>query len=209
MNPLVDEKAPYVLVLIVSLLGWFLTNAVNEAGKTTLLSYDLRSYVEGGSPYLEVVVRNQSLGRVLRDAPIVLTCPQGACLTKANPKTRGAFATASSRSGSWSVALNPAPDVEAATTNSFTFTPEIPAGAELKAVIGLTDISVVPAIGFGMPARTSITPQLERGFSFRGWVFSNYFWIMVVGAVLCLGVFVRWVAALQKRKAEVVKDELV
>jgi hypothetical protein len=208
MNPLVDEKAPYVLVLLVSLLGWFLTSAVNEAGKTTLLSYDLYPYIADGSPYLEVVVRNQSLGRMLRDAPIVLTCPRAECLTQANPKTGGSFGTAIG-SGSWTVALNPAPEPDTPTAASFTFTPEIPAGGELRAVVGLVDIAVVPTISFGMPARTNITPQLERGFSIRGWIFSNYFWIMVVGAVLSFGIFLWWVAALQNKKAEVVKNELV
>lgn len=200
MSPFVDEKAPYALALLVTLLGWFLTNAVTEADKSVLISYDLAPFSSGDEDYLRLHVRNQSLSLAMRNIPIVVQCSSGQnCLTRENEMTRNSFAVPNAV-GSWRVRANPAPPPPDTTTNVLLFTPEIPARAELELILGHAKGTTQPSVSFELPAGTERTPQLERGYSIRGFIFQNWFWVLLAGGAALSVILVLWLAASTRAK---------
>ena len=199
MNPLVDDKAPYALALLVTLLGWFLSNAVADADKLLLVSYDVVPFASDTKSYTNIVVRNQSLSLPLRNMDIMLVCESVPCLTRSNPLTGGAFAVGNPTS-QWLVQPNPVSPPDTDTSVNLVFRPEIPARGELSIIVGTVAGTAMPQVMFGLPPGSSRTPEIERGYSFRGAIFANWFWVLLAGgAALALAVL-GWIALIQRHK---------
>jgi hypothetical protein len=199
MNPLVDDKAPYALALLVTLLGWFLTSAVSDADKTLLVSYDVVPFVSDTKDYVNIVVRNQSLSLPLRNMDVMLVCEGVPCLTKANPVTRGAFAVANPTS-QWLVQPNPISPPDTDTSVNLVFRPEIPARGELSIIVGRVADSPVPQVMFALPPASARTPEIERGYSIRGAIFANWFWVLLAGGAALALVVLGWIVLIQRQK---------
>lgn len=195
MNPFVNEKAPYALALLVTLLGWFLTGAVTEADKSILISYELAPFSNGNEDYLRLHVRNQSLSRPMRSIPVVVQCTGGQkCLTRENEMTRNALAIINPVS-SWLVRPNPDPLPPEPTAVAYIFKPDIPARADLELILGHSKGTLLPTVSFELPPELDRTPQLERGYSVRGFIFQNWFWVLLIGGAALSVLVVLWLAA--------------
>lgn len=199
MNPLVDDKAPYALALLVTLLGWFLTSAVSDADKTLLVSYDVVPFTADARDYVNVIVRNQSLSLPLRNMDVMLVCEGGPCLTKSNALTGGAFAVPNPTS-QWLVQLNPISPPEAETSGNLVFRPEIPARGELSIIVGSVAGTARPQVLFSLPPGSIRTPEIERGYSIRGAIFANWFWVLLIGGAGLAVAVLSWTALIHRNK---------
>lgn len=199
MNPLVDDKAPYALALLVTLLGWFLTNAVADADKTLLLSYDVKPFTDGGKDYARVRVTNQSLSMPMQGIDVVLSCPSTPCLTAANPLTRGAYSV-STASAEWLVVVNPRGPLQGPDQDKLSFSPNIPARGEVSILVGKVAGSEDPIVQFGLPASSTRTPEVEHGYSIRGAVFANWFWVLLFGGLTLSILVVLWMGLIQRSR---------
>lgn len=201
MNPLVDEKAPYALALLVTLLGWFLTNAVADADKTLLISYEVKPFSDGGKDYAQVLVHNQSLSLPMKGIDVLLLCPDSPCVTAANPLTNGSYSVAHMLS-EWVIQAGPVGATRGPDQDRLAFRPDIPARATLSIIIGKVAGAANPIVQFGLPPASARTPEIERGYSWRGYLFSNWFWVLTLGGLVLAGAVVSWIAAIGHAKAK-------
>lgn len=187
MSVFSSEKAPYVLALLVGVVGWFFSNAVTETRKRVFLAYEVSSLKENGMAYLELTLNNESIDLPFENVTVELRCPPFiACLTDTHPRTNGAFVTPIANPP-WTIPV--APD---GTAESQMVAPRVPAGASFKLLAGLEDDAVVPDIYFGLPEGTAAAPQISEGPSLYGFVFRNYLLFLVGGGVAGLGIFIVW-----------------
>ncbi len=69
------ETAPFLFTLIIAVLGWLLTRAIEDAAKAPTLAYSKSSFSEGTSRIFAFRLRNVSSDVVFRNFNIVLTGP--------------------------------------------------------------------------------------------------------------------------------------
>lgn len=189
-----SDKAPYAFVLMISVLGWFLTNAVSEGRKHLLLTYSSEVVTSGDEPYLRLVLRNDSVELPLVGVTVDLSCQDGsACLSNSRTGTGKSIAVAQ-MVPPWSIDLHPEVDDADADQPIYSFSPSIPAGASLTLIAGLVDAKVKPAVLLHVPGNVALAPDLAEGFSFYGFLFRNYFSILLIGGALSTLVFVIWIA---------------
>lgn len=199
MNPLLDEKAPYALALLVTMLGWLLNSAVADADKSLIISYELTRRDD----LLLLDIRNQSLSLPMHGVQVTLRCQSGDCFTRRLPQTRGDFSI-DVQTSVWSVNSNPVDAPPGDETDSLKFLPEIPARSSLAITLGLMAGATTPKVVFSAdPDDSSIhdrTPEFENGYSLKGLVFANWFWIILWGGVALIIVVLSWTAIIQRRK---------
>jgi len=191
MNPFLTDKVPYVFVLLVAVLGWFMTNVVTETKKMTLLSYDLSVVDNNTRPNLRLELRNDSIEQVFSGISIELKCLGDApCLVAQDPANPDVIAMPDLEPP-WVVdlGLSASSGMDGVT---YTFTPVMPAGATASLTFGLADAEAKTALAFRMPENRQVSPHLTQGRSVLGLFSRHYFSILVImGAVLILA-FIIW-----------------
>ncbi len=196
-----SDKAPYAFILMVSVLGWFLTNAVSEGRKHLLLTYSSEVVTNGDAPYLRLTLRNDSVEAPFKNIAVELTCPNSQpCMTDERPATHNEIA-ARQMLPPWAIDLTPATEDKTVNKTLYSFSPMIPAGAELTMIAGLASPAVRPAVFLRVPDTTTLAPDLTEGFSFYGFVFRNYFSILLIGGAASILIFGGWIVLIASASA--------
>lgn len=183
-----SDKAPYILALLVGVVGWFFTTAVTETKGRVFLHHDLK--IDRSDPeasFAELALYNQSLEKVFEKVEVVLRCQGGEpCFRSPSDGAINDYMTA--------VATPPwAIDVVAEGTDAAqSMMPRIPAGASLVVRVALKTDAPPPELFFKVPDTVNVIPELSTGVSIYGLVLRHYLLILVAGGGLGTLVFIVW-----------------
>jgi hypothetical protein len=205
MNIFSSDKAPYIFGLLVTVIGWHVTQIGNEVTKTQSVTYRLN--VDHRTGGVAVLVRNVSRTRSLVKATFSLDCPGGVdCLAPLREQASGEEAVYAEvlPIAPNNLAPSPAPQQSAA---SATVVNTVAAGGRYEIVARLAAppgprARRNPIVAWLAPADPPVefffTPDPERPLdillydsrSITGFLVENYFRIVVASLFLFAGLLI-------------------
>lgn len=175
MNPLRDDKAPYILGLLATLLGWQVNRVAEDVRATLSVAYWLEE-TDGANRTL--VVENVSRQKSVTGMTFALVCQQPHCIVRDSSRLEGSPPT-------WTQGDMPEelpeiqPDEQSTDVSQVKVTTTIAAGGKVlliyRAVKGQSD----PTFYFIPDKNKALDIYVLKGDNLKGWAIRNYFNIVV------------------------------
>lgn len=182
-----SDKAPYVLGLLVTVIGWHVSQFVSEIQRTQAVSYSLSIDPETREVVAEI--RNVSRTKSLINATFSLACRGGAhCLAPLEPPEPGETPDYGRIRSFPPNSVHPAPRYNE--PSAITFTSTVAAGGRY-AIIGRAARADAPIEFYYVPdSNRPLDIFIYRRNTVTGFLVENYLRMLVISFLLCLAALI-------------------
>jgi hypothetical protein len=188
LNLFKSDKAPYIFGILVTIIGWHVTQIGNEVTNTQAVTY--RIDIDRQTGAVVATIRNVSRTKSLTKATFSLACPNGVdCLAPLRPLREGETAVYGEVRpvAPNATAAEPAPGNSAA---SMGITNTIAAGGQYEMVAQLTRPDSQLEFFFVPDESRPLDILLYRSNSITGFLVENYFRLVIISLVIFVGLLI-------------------
>ncbi|KGF68922.1 hypothetical protein LL06_13710 [Hoeflea sp. BAL378] len=200
INIFKESSAPYILALLVSLLGWMFNTAIENAKNVWIVQYEIVYDVKNDVPIAEVYFENKSLFKLLNVGTFVIECYDEKfrsveapnCFTKI-PDILGEAAAL--RVGNVSSPTMP----EKVDNKGYKARALIPPGGSVAYRFGLGEANTPLHVSYNPASNTAdggAQMLLTDSWTLEGFIFSNYLRIIGLGFAICFVIIFAWITAM-------------
>jgi hypothetical protein len=191
-----DSSAPYVLTLLVSLLGWMFNTAIKSGENIWVVHYEQTYETKDGAPMVTVFFENKSLFKLLNVGTFTIECADQKYSSSAAPQCFTNLPNAMVPAVPLRVGNVSLPSVPQKVDNKGIKAPALlPPGGKVGYRIGLVEANTPLRIGYTPDAATAAGGAqmlLTDSWSPEGFVFANYLRLVGAGFIVLLFLILVW-----------------
>jgi hypothetical protein len=186
MDILRHDKAPYIVALLVSVLGWHIAQLTDDIRSTRSVLYTIETDVK--SRQITALVHNVSKTHSLKQARFSLACLPGQACLMPNTQRLNVYPPNGAMAG-----------IESDPT-AVTITATMPADGRIDFGATLSRDGSLPKFVFVPDEENVIDIYVFEGGGIRGFLVENYFSIILISFLLLLALLLLIMGALLRRR---------
>jgi len=199
-----ESAAPYILALLVSLLGWMFNTAIENAKNVWIVKYEIVYGVEKNVPTAQVYFENKSLFKLLNVGTFVIECYDQKYHTEDAPGCFTEIPGLQREAAALRVGNVSSPTIPTKVDNKgYKARARIPPGGKIAYRFGLGEANTPLHISYSPENNTDdggAQMLLTDRWTIEGFIFSNYLRLVGLGFIICFVIIVFWMTAVLLRQ---------